>query len=270
MIAEQSLREALLNESLAQLQQQVRTDPANAKLRVFLFQLLAVLGRWDRAHTQLNVAAELDPGALAMAQMYREAIRCEVLRGEIFRGLRSPLVFGEPEQWLALLMEALRLTAADRHREARALRDQAFDAAPASSGSIDGQPFAWIADADTRIGPVLEAVVNGRYYWIPFHRIREIRLEEPADLRDVVWSPARFAWANGGESVGLIPTRYPETESQEDDLLRLARKTQWLEPAPELYMGLGQRMLATDAGEHAILDVREILLDVQEPEGGNG
>ena len=48
------------------------------KLRVFLFQLLCVLGQWERALTQLNVAAELDAQALAMAQMYREALQCEM------------------------------------------------------------------------------------------------------------------------------------------------------------------------------------------------
>ncbi len=66
----------------------MRKDPANAKHRIFLFQLLAVLGQWERAMNQLNVAGELDAGTLAMVQTYREALRCEVLRGEIFAGRR--------------------------------------------------------------------------------------------------------------------------------------------------------------------------------------
>ncbi|MFO1349473.1 MAG: hypothetical protein U1F68_01835 [Gammaproteobacteria bacterium] len=36
------------------MQEQVRKNPANAKYRVFLFQLLAVLGQWERALNQLN------------------------------------------------------------------------------------------------------------------------------------------------------------------------------------------------------------------------
>ncbi len=47
------------------------------------------MGQWDRALTQLDVAADLDAGALAMAQMYREAIRCERLRAEVFDGRKS-------------------------------------------------------------------------------------------------------------------------------------------------------------------------------------
>ncbi len=38
--------------------------------------------------------------------------------------------------------------------------------------------------------PVLEAMVNGKYYWIPFSRLASIVIEAPADLRDRVWLPA--------------------------------------------------------------------------------
>ncbi len=78
----------------------------------------------------------------------------------------------------------------------------------ASAGDIDGQPFEWIADADSRLGPVLEAVINGRYYWVPFSRLSRIQIEPPEDLRDMVWMPAHLQFENGGESVALIPTRY--------------------------------------------------------------
>jgi type VI secretion system protein ImpE len=74
--------------------------------------------------------------------------------------------------------------------------------------------------------------------------------------------PVRFIWSNGGDSVGLIPTRYPESEKSPDPLIRLARKTEWLEPAPNLYIGQGQRLLATDGGEFALMDVRQVRLNV--------
>jgi type VI secretion system protein ImpE len=206
---------------LRYLQEQIRREPARSDLRVFLFQLLAVLGQWERALTQLDVAAELDPAALAMAQMYREAIRCEVLRADVFAGRKVPLVFGEPEQWLALLIESL-LKADAAPAQSQELRAQAFEAAPTSSGTLDGAPFEWIADADMRLGPVCEAVMNGRYYWVPFSRLTAITLEPPADLRDVVWMPAHFQFANGGESVGVIPTRYPGSE-------RATHRSRWRE-----------------------------------------
>jgi type VI secretion system protein ImpE len=91
-------------------------------------------------------------------------------------------------------------------------------------------------------------------------RLARIDLDAPTDLRDVVWMPAHFQFANGGESVGIIPTRYPGSEAADDPRLRLARQTIWNEAASDVYVGLGQRILATDAGEHALMDVRTIVI----------
>jgi type VI secretion system protein ImpE len=278
MRAEEILREGNLQETLAELQNAARNDPANPKYRVFLFQLMSVMGQWDRALTQLNVAGEMDAGNLAMVQAYREAIRCEGNRERVFAGKVSPLIFGEPDRWLALMIQALKLNAAGQHAEALHLRSEALEAAPATSGNIHvtGEhtfEFQWIADADLRLGPVLEAFLNGQYYWIPFHRIAQIDIEAPADLRDVVWTAAHFTWANGGQTVGFIPTRYPGSDSKEDNLIRLSRKTEWelvgeaqtgeAQTGDELYCGLGQRMLATDVDEYALLDIRKIVLQVE-------
>jgi len=262
MSAEDSLKAGDLERAKTELQELVRKEPANSKHRVFLFQLLAVLGEWERALNQLNVLGDMDAGMLPMVHLYREALRCEVLRAEIFAGKTSPVILGQPESWMAALMEALRLVAEGRVEQAQSLRDQSFDEAPAVPGTIDGQPFEWLADGDARLGPMLEAIINGRYYWVPFQRIRELQLEKPGDLRDFVWTPARFRWANGGDAVGLIPTRYPGSERNEASSVRLARRTEWFDRGGDCVCGVGQRMLATDRGEHPILDVRHVRLDI--------
>jgi len=261
--AEGALRSGDTAGALRALTEQIRAHPADSKLRVFLFQLLVVLGQWDRALNQLNVAATLDPGALAMAQMYREAIRCELLRARVFEGSTAPMVFGEPAQWLALLIEALLQEGRGNAAEGAALRARALDEAPASAGMLDAKPFEWIADADSRIGPVLEAVINGRYYWLPFDRLSRVIIEAPADLRDLVWMPAQFMFSNGGEQVGLIPTRYCGSERSTDGQILLARRTEWQEPYPGVFHGLGQRVLVTDTGEFSIMEVRELLFGEQ-------
>lgn len=258
MNAEEYLREGDLPKALDALQQQIRLKPAEVKYRVFLFQLLCVMGEWDRALTQLNVAGDMDAGTLAMVHTYRDLLQCEALRQSVFSGKRSPMVFGQPEQWIALVFEALRLEGTGKTERAQQLRYEAFASAPATSGALNGEEFEWIADADARIGPFLEAIVNGNYYWIPLHRISEIRCDEPEDLRDFVWTPAQFRWANGGEAVGFIPTRYTGTEMEADNLLRLARRTEWLESGDGIYTGRGQRMLTTDQSEYSLLDVRLI------------
>jgi len=259
--AEESVKAGRLDDALADLQGQVRKSPADAKLRTFLFQLLAVRGDWERALTQLKVAADIDPSTVAMQKTYQEALQCEALRAEVFAGRKTPLLFGEPSEWMALMVQAVKLAAEEKYDEARSLRDRAFESAPTTPGKIDGTPFEWIADADSRLGPLLEVIVNGRYYWIPFARLREIRIEKPVDLRDIAWSPAVLSLANGGESVALIPTRYPGTEKSSDTKLIMARGTEWLERPAETFLGVGQRLFATDGGEHALMDVRLIQLD---------
>lgn len=269
--AETSLRYGDPAGALALLQEQVRAKPSDAKLRVFLFQLLCVLGQWERALNQLKVASELDPAALAMQQTYGEAVRCEAIRDAVFHGTKSPLIFGEPDQWLALLIESLLRAGRGEPGPAQELRARAFEEAPATPGTIDGRAFEWIADADSRLGPVLEAVINGRYYWIPFARLARIQIEPPEDLRDLVWIPAHLDFENGGESVALIPTRYPGSHAA-DGPVALARKTTWEEVAPDVHHGLGQRILTTDVDDFPLLEVRSISLGAASGDAltGNG
>ncbi len=258
MDARQLLRSGDPRAALEQLKQDVRKAPRDGALRTFLFQLFCVFGEWDRAVTQLSVAGELDPLAVPMMQTYRATIRCELLRARVFAGTRTPTVFGDPEPWMSLLLEANRVLAAGRGAEAAGLRDAAFEQAPAATGTIDGQPFEWIADADPRLGPILEAIVEGKYYWVPFTRLQALDIEPPADLRDQVWMPAHFVWSNGGEAFGFIPTRYPGSELQEDSSLALSRRSEWQEHGDGWFLGLGQRMLASDTGEFPLMDVRHI------------
>ena len=235
MIAAELLESGSLEASLTQLQDEVRRHPADAKSRVFLFQLLCVVGQWERASTQLQVIGELDAGALPMVLTYRGAAQCELLREKVFAGQSSPIVLGEPQRWVALIIEALRVEGRGAYAEAQQLREEAFAAAPASAGTLGGEPFAWIADADSRLGPILEVVI----------------------------------WTNGGTAVGLIPTRYVGSAAA-DDPICLARRTEWQERAPGLYHGLGQRMFATDRGEYPLLEVREIILAPVDDPGGGG
>ena len=246
--------------ALKLLQQQVRTNAADAKLRIFLFQLLCVTGQWQRALTQLQVCGELDAGALAMVNTYREALQCEAVREAVFAGKTTPHAFGQPQAWVAWLAEALQADVRGDAASAARLRSQAFDDAPATPGSLNGETFEWIADADSRLGPVLEAIVNGRYCWIPFTALAKVDIEAPTDLRDLVWVPAHLEFINGGVTVALLPSRYPGSGAQEDAALQMARKTEWIELAPDQYRGLGQRLFATSASEVGVLEARTIVL----------
>lgn len=269
MLAEDLIKQGKIAEALKALEDAVRKSPADAKLRIFLFQILAVMGSWERALTQLGVVAEMDPKAMLMVKTCQAAIQCEALRAEVFAGERSPLVLGEPSDWVAKMIQASSMQAKGNIEAAALLRAQAFEAAPATTGTIeigpkDDQvesiPFEWVADADERLGPMFEAIVDGKYYWIPFDRVTLIRIEAPVDLRDTVWAPCQFVWASGGQGVGFIPVRYPGTERNGNDAQRLSRATDFVE-GPTGVTPLGQRVIATDAGEHGLLSIRAIKLN---------
>lgn len=266
--AEELLRAGDPRAALAKLTEAVRAKPADAKLRTFLAQLLSVLGQWERAHTQLNVVADMDKLAIPMRETVGHAIRCELLRAEVFAGKRTPVVFGQPEAWVAQLIESLRQQAEGHTQLAANLAAKAFEAAPTSAGTIDGQRFEWLADADSRLGPILEVCLNGHYTWVPFRHLAKVHFDAPEDLRDCVWMPAQLSFTNGGDSVALVPTRYAGSEKSTDGLINLARKTEW-QPIPgaageDRYAGLGQRVLTSDIGDHDLMAVRDITFEVAE------
>jgi type VI secretion system protein ImpE len=263
--------------ALQALQQQVRSQAADPALRVFLFQLLCVLGQWQRAHDQLKVCGELDAGTLAMVNTYGAALQCEVARDAVFAGRHLPHVFGPPAAWVALLAQALQLDAQGHAEQAAAMRSQALDQAPASAGVAHShaatpdsapaeQAFAWIADADSRLGPLLEVIINGRYGWVPFAHLREVTIEPVTDLRDLVWAPAHLEFINGGDTVALLPVRYPGTVN--DAALQMSRKTEWQEMQHQQFSGQGQRVLATTEAEWGLLELQRITFTSPAPPDG--
>ena len=266
MQAQDFLKEGDLSGALSTAMQAVRDDPSKAENRTLLFQLLSITGEWERSLTQLNVAGDLDSSAIPMVQTYQEALGCEALRERVFAGTRSPLVFGDPDQWIALALQAVKLSGQGQHAEATKLREQAYELAPSLPGTVNGEAFEWIADADSRVGPFVEAIIDGKYYWVPMNRIASLKIEAPEDLRDLVWIPAQFSWANEGQSFALLPVRYPDTHSSSNDSLRLSRLTEWDEKSADTFFGVGQRMLATDQADYSLLDVREIVFEVDTPE----
>lgn len=257
MKTEDSLKRGDLQACLEELQGLLRKNPGDLIRRISLIELFAVLGDWEKAGVQLSILSEMAPNTKAMAQTYGLLLRCEAARREVFLALRPPCVLGEPKAWIAQMVQALRcISQGDAESGINHCRN-ALAAAPSSSGVIDGHRFAWIGDSDCRFGPMIESVIHGRYFWVPFDRIAKISMESPADLRDLVWLPATFTWINGGQSIGFIPTRYPGSELSPDSDIQLGRKTVWKDEE-DLTTVLGQRVLATDKDDYPLMDIRTI------------
>ena len=62
---------------------------------------------------------------------------------------------------------------------------------------MDGHGFEWIADADSRLGPLLEVILEGKYYWAPFCRIAREGDDE------------RFLVVRRGETAYAVLNLYP-------------------------------------------------------------
>ena len=239
------------------LQDQIKKQPADVKLRVFLFQLMSINGQWKRAQTQLEIAGQMDSEAEPMVMAYRDVINCELHREAVFDGKSKPLIFGEPEEWVAKLVEAQQAFARGDMELFSKLNEQAFEEADTRSGKINGEAFTWLADADQRFGPVFEFMFNGQYYWVPMSRVSKMHSEKPTDLRDLVWLPTEVTWTNGGKLMVMIPVRYPRIEGVSGPGL-LSRRTDWIAHGEDLAEGTGQRVFATDQDDYPVLQVRSI------------
>lgn len=245
--ADDRLRAGDLDGARAALIEVVRRDPGNVPNRMFLFQLLALTGEWDKAKAQLASIAQLSPEAQMLSVVYGQAIEAERQREAVFAGTLRTEIHGDVE-WAAPLAAAIEAEAQGRIDEAEQLRQTAFDAAPDTPGQLNDAPFDWIADADSRFGPTLEAIIGGRYGLLPFASVREIVGEGPRDLRDMVWYPVEITLAAGPRIAALIPTRYPGKGASAAETL--ARATGWSDDG----RGSGQRLLVTsDDEDHGLL-----------------
>lgn len=231
----------------------VRSAPSDASARMKLFRLLVASRQWQRAATQLETASSLDSGLGFTAVVYGRAVACERFRDEVFAGRRTPVIAGEPSPWLALMIEALRVEPS----AAQGLRSEALEQAEAVCGRINGEAFEWIADADSRLGPVIECFIDGKYYWLPFDRVERIDIPEPDDVLDLIWASSEIRLASGGSKHALLPVRYVCSQEVDDDLL-MSRKTVWVDDGGGGYEGLGQRIWTTDRSELGLLDVRTL------------
>jgi type VI secretion system protein ImpE len=252
------LQEGRAHEALAALKGEVRDRPSDVELRVRLFALHCVLGRWDKAANDLAALVALDASWAIPARVYHRAMDAELLRRDVFAGRVKPLVMGEPEEWLAWNVQALVLEAEGKPAEALELQRQAFESAPEYPCKVDGRACQWLSDADRRIGPVLEACLDGKYYWIPFGQLQKIEITPPEYLVEVVWVPAKLTVCGGAELAAQLPARYPGTESSSDGGICLGRRTEWLEIPGGGNRPVGQKLIGSETADFGLLSCRII------------
>jgi len=217
-----------LGDAIASLSADLRANPTDAGRRTFLFELLCFAGAYDRAQRQLEVLGSGGREAEMGALVYRSALYAERRRSEMFERGEFP-TGAEPRT---------------------------------VSGTIDGRPFASIADADPRIGARLELFVAGQYTWLPFEHVASVTMSPPQCLRDLLWVPAHVVPAPQlvGLQLGevLIPALTPLAWRHPDNLVRLGRVTDWQRLDTGVDAPVGQKLLLVDGEEIPILEIRKL------------
>lgn len=229
MNAQQLYQSGRLEAAIEALNATLRDDPANARQRTFLFELLCFAGQYERAEKQLDIVARSSREAEMGAFVYRSALHAERIRQEMFQAdPPAPPAGAEPV-----------------------------------AGTLNGRPFRSLTDTDPRIGARLEVFAAGQYTWIPFTHLASVAVEAPRRLRDLLWIPASvkagpdFSDFDFGEI--LIPCLTPLAWRHPDEEVRLGRVTDWEAQADGPDLPVGLKMLQMDDELVPLLEIRELV-----------
>jgi type VI secretion system protein ImpE len=273
-----------LQEHLQQTEARIRREPTAPEHRWALVEVLCILGHWDRALSQLQAWAKWMPQSQAQAHWVRGLIRAEAQRTEVFSGDMAPAPVTDMPDWMRDLAKAMAHNARAENQEADVLRSQALAQAPQRAGvcvwqggkngeqTMQEQAYEWMADSDTRLGPVCEVMVAGAYRWLAFADVAHLSLQAPQRLLDLVWMPAKLQLnsdagllpaATGRVLHVFLPTRYPiaanaSESSATHDALLMSRLTRWREVGETGVFAQGQKTWMSDGIDWPLLDVREL------------
>jgi len=265
MSAEELLAEGELEPAIAAQIAVVKSRPTDADARYLLFALLCFNGEWERAVRQLDALSVQDEKIQAGSLVYRNLLASELDRGAVFQGEGRPLLPDDPPDHAARRLAALDLVLAGDFKGAEAAIDEAVSGQPEVAGSLNGTPFIALRDQDDLLGSVLEVFAGGRYLWLPFERLRKLEITAPGHLLDLLWLPASLEDVDGTVANVHVPSLYPQTAAATDGVVRLGRRTDWLDLEGCLFRGQGQRIIVhadqdAEAEATPIAAVRQLIV----------
>jgi type VI secretion system protein ImpE len=256
--ASELYKDGKLTDAIAATVEQVKAAPADRGRRYFLAELLAFKGDLERADKQLANLISPDAPDLLAASAFRQLLRGETARREVFLQGRVPEFLGLPSESLKLHLEALVQTRNGNFTEAGTILAKADPVDTAVKGTCNGEAFEGIRDLDDLTSNFLEVLTNnGNYYWVPFSEIDLLEFVPPERARDLLWRRAHLIVRNGPDGEVYIPATYPVFDQTDEEIL-LGRKTEWnaLEGAP--YRGAGLREYLIGDAVKSILEIESI------------
>jgi type VI secretion system protein ImpE len=257
MTAKQFFDAAQLAEAVAAAVDDVKKRPTDESCRWFLCELLCFVGELDRADKQLDLIASQDPQAVAGVSLFRQLVRAELARREVFREGRVPEFLGAPDPILRAHVAALIELRSGHQARAGEILAQARDQIHPAPGVCDGTPFDEIRDLDDVCAPFLEVLTStGKYYWVPLSTIASLEFRPPKRARDLLWRQADLSVNGGPNGEVYVPCLYAGTVDSSDQQLKLGRATDWIGEDP--VRGVGQRMLLVGETDKSILEITNI------------
>jgi len=209
----------------------VRKAPTDIGARVLLAELLLFSGNIDRVDVVLDACAELDPTAAVVVAEFRQLLRGETARRQLFKEGRVPEFLGEPTEAQRLSLAAVVALRNDAFEEAGKLAAQAEEARPHPRGTLRGTPFDDMRDADDLLATCFEVITTtGKYFWISPDRVALLELHPMKRPRDLFWRRATMQVTGGPDGDVYLPTLYPpapEAAASLSDALKLGRATEW-------------------------------------------
>jgi len=258
--AKELLDAGKLQAAIEELTGRVKASPSDMRQRIFLFEMLLFAGDWDRAERQVDVIAHQSLESGLGVQVYRNNIKAERDRSRLFSDGLRPNFISDPPTYVELHLSAINRLREGDVREARETLDRAEEERPAFKGAINGQEFSDFRDYNDLVGPVLEAIVQDQYTWIPFEQISRLEIGAPKQLRDLIWTPASIEATDGTSGEIYIHTLYEGSGNHSDDQVRLGRMTAWRDAGESLYLASGSRLFLIDGEDRALLEARTIEL----------
>lgn len=231
MTPEQLYQAGRLDDAIDALGARLRESPLDSRSRTFLFELLCFAGAFDRAEKHLALLADASPDAQIGALLYRTALHASRERVEMFDTRSFPTLGAPP--------------------------------AP-PSGTLNGDAFEAIEDADPRIGARLEAFAAGQYMWIPYRHVARLVIEPPRRLRDLLWLPAKITTGPELRDLDLgeilLPAVTPLAFRHEDAGVRLGRRADVVTADDGEAWPEGAKVLLVDGEPVPLVDVRELVV----------
>ncbi|MBU6396575.1 MAG: tetratricopeptide repeat protein [Rhodospirillales bacterium] len=255
-------RAGRLADALAAATAAVKKAPTDLGCRVLLAELLLFSGNLERADVILDAAGQLDPSAALVVSEFRQLLRAETARRQLYRDGRVPEVLDDLEPTGQASLKALVALREGNLAEATAAVAQAEALRPRVSGTVNGQPFDDFRDADDLIPGYIETLTTtGKYFWIPVSRIESMEFHPPKRPRDLAWRRCSMSVKAGPDGDVYIPAIY-FAEGEPDEAHRLGRATSWSEGEGPV-RGIGQRVFLAGEEDLSIMQLNAISFQLE-------